>query len=93
MRTLNIQISDLKITKIQFTNEDPIRDGEHNNCLIIDLEVPTLERQKSLIDYLTKNHIDFDGPITLRDSATKEDIDSDKRFTIYIYTDDIDTLQ
>lgn len=93
MRTLNIQISDLKITKIQFTNEDPIRDGEHNNCLIIDLEVPTLERQKSLIDYLTKNHIDFDGPITLRDSTTKEDIDSDKRFTIYLYTDEIDTLQ
>lgn len=93
MRTLNIQLSDLKITKIQFTNEDPIRDGEHNPTLIIDLEVPTLERQKSLIDYLTKNHIDFDGPITLRDSTTKEDIDSDKRFTIYIYTDEIDTLQ
>lgn len=93
MRTLNINLSDLKITKIQFTNEDPIRDGEHNNCCIIDLEVPTLERQKSLIDYLTKNHIDFDGPITLRDSVTKEDIYSDKRFTIYIYTDDIDTLQ
>lgn len=93
MRTLNIQLSDLKLNKITFTNEDPIRDGEHNNCLIIDLEVPTLERQKSLIDYLTKNHIDFDGPITLRDSTTKEDIDSDKRFTIYIYTDDIDTLQ